>query len=290
MVQVEQENIRGLDIDKVVKGFALVEYKFKQDCTVTSTSSDSVRWYTETNEDLTATSPMQVQNISPLSTFPTLNVEWTRNTSYVRKYAAESFISMEDIKGSDISVLTRTLLRLTRAVVKQVDTRIWDVMTVSRVGYTNAATDINFVDSSGAWNLAASDPIGDILKAKKFIYTSGNYNPEGASLWISPNAAELLMRWLYFAKGSNLPSVSADMARNGTVASIAGVNVKVSPNVTADYGLLIVPQVACTWRSFQDTTSRVIDEPGLGSKVRVWEIGEAYLTDPRAAALISNIE
>ena len=109
---VEMAEIRGLDIDKVVKGFALQEYIFKNDCTVSSMSGDSVRWYQETAADLTATAPAAVANISPLSTFATLEASWTRNTSYVKKFAAEGFLSMEDIKSTDIDVLARTLLRL----------------------------------------------------------------------------------------------------------------------------------------------------------------------------------
>src|SRR3990167_10933782 len=145
MATVEQTDIRGLDIDKTVKGFALVEYIFKNDCSVTDTAGDSIRWYQETQADLTATAPSTNVNIGFLSEFPTLEESWTRNTSYVRKYGNQGFISMEDIKTADIDVLARSVLRLTRAVVKQVDTRIWDVMTVSRAGYTNAATDVNQV-------------------------------------------------------------------------------------------------------------------------------------------------
>lgn len=86
MVTVEQTNLRGLDIDKTVKGFALTEYIFKNLCTVTSITSDSVRWYQETAADLTATSPSKVANISPMSGFTNLEVNFTRNLSYVKKY------------------------------------------------------------------------------------------------------------------------------------------------------------------------------------------------------------
>ena len=142
---VEQQNIRGLDIDKTVKGFALTEYVFKTYLTQSTTSADSIRWYQETAADLTATTPSVVANISPLSQFPTLEESWTRNTSYPRKYAAEGFISMEDMKSADIDVVARTLLRLTRAVTKQIDTRIFNVLTENQVTFAN----INVVTSAG---------------------------------------------------------------------------------------------------------------------------------------------
>lgn len=280
---VEMQEIRGLDIDKAVKGFALMEYIFKNDCTVSSTSADSIRWYQETSADLTATSPSAVANVSPLSIFPTLEVTWTRNTSYVKKYAAEGFISMEDMKSADVDVVARTLLRLTRAVVKQVDSDIWDVMTESR-----SVVNINSVTSTAAWDAASGqDPIEDILEAKQKIWEA-NYNPEGASLYLSPKDHKSLLTWLISTKGSSVPAFASERVRTGTVMNILGLNVKVSNNVTADYAAVVVPQVACTWKSHTPTTSRAIEEPGIGTKFRVWELGIAILTDPKAVTLISN--
>lgn len=281
---VEQQEIRGLDIDKTVKGFALAEYIFKADCTVSAMSGDSVRWYQETATELTATSPSTI-NVAPLSIFPTLEESWTRNVSYVKKYAAECFISMEDIKSADIDVLARTLLRLTRAVVKQVDSAIWDVMTESR-----SPSLINSVTATAAWDAASGqDPIEDILEAKQDIMEN-NYNPEGASLYLSPKDYKSLVTWLISTKGSSIPAFSSAVVSNGTVMQLLGLNVKVSNNVTADYAAVVVPQRACTWKSHTDTTSRIIEEPGIGSKVRVWELGVPILTDPKCVSLISNTQ
>lgn len=282
---VEMQEIRGLEIDKTVKGFALIEYIFKNDCTVTSTTADSIRWYQETATELTATAPSVISNISPLSVFPTLEPTWTRNTSYIRKYAAESFISMEDMKSADIDVVARTLLRLTRAVVKQVDTRIWNVITEDQT-----AVNINSVTSTAAWDAASGqDPIEDILDAKKSIMDS-DYNPEGASLYLSPKDYKSLVTWLISTKGSSIPQFASDKIATGTVLQILGLNVKVSGNVTADYAAVVVPKVACTWKSHTDTTSIAIEDAGLGTKFRVWELGEAILTDPKSVTLITNTQ
>lgn len=286
---VEMQDIRGLDIDKTVKGFALAEYVFKGACTISNTSADHIRWYQETAADLTATTPAKVSNISPLSTFPILEVSWTRQTSYVRKYAAEGFISMEDMKSSDIDVVARTLLRLTRAVVKQVDTRIWNVMIES--GTAENSKTINFVTTSGAWN-QNKEPIGDIMEAKRKIWED-NYNPEGAYLFMSPKTYEYLVTYLIDQKGSSIPNFSSEKVRSGVVMEILGVNVKVSNNATytaSGAALLVVPNRACTWKSHTDTTSVAINEPGIGTRFRVWELGEAILTDPNAVCWIAPTE
>lgn len=285
---VEMQDIRGMDIDKVVKGFALTEYIFKNDCTVSTMSGDSVRWYQETSADLTATTPSTI-NMSPLSVFPTLETSWTRNTSYVKKYGAECFISMEDIKSSDVDVLARSLLRLTRAVTKKVDTDIWNVMTESQ-----SAVNINsFATTSiggDQWDAASGqDIIKDLLHAKKLIADNG-YNPEGASLYLSTLDYRSLVTWLISSKGSSIPQFASDRMTNGSVMQILGLNVKVSPNVTADYAAVVIPQVACTWKSYTPITSRAIEEAGIGTKLRVYELGVAILTDPKAVCLITDTQ
>ena len=287
--KIEQADIRGLDIDKAVKGFGQFEYIFKTDCAVSTTSGDSIRWYSRTATDLTATSPMRVANVAALATPVTLEQSWTRNTSYTRKYMAECFISIEDIRTADIDVIAGQLQAITRAVTKQVDARIFSVVT-GGLAIPNATTGINMVTTSGAWTDGASNPIWDILKAKEVLWTSGGYNPSGATLWLSPTDHTNLLSFLITAKGSSIPQLASEKAKSGVVMNLAGVNIKVSPNVTADKAVLIIPQVAATWKTAVGLTSGVVEDVGLGKKIRVWEDGECLLTDPKAVCLISNTQ
>jgi len=217
---VEMQDIRGLDIDKLAKGFAESSYKFKEDCTVLPISTDSIRWYQKTAGTLTATAPAYISNVSPLSTPASLEVTWTRNTSYVKKYIVEGALSVEDIQQADVDVL----------------------------------------------------------------------GTEGASLWLSPKDYTSLVNWLISGKGSSIPSFSSQKITTGTIMQILGLNVKVSNNVTADYALVIIPRRATTFRQGMSTTSRVIDEPGISKKIRVWESGIAYNTDPKAIVLITDTQ
>lgn len=284
---VEMQDIRGLDIDKAVKGFALCEYVFKNDCTVSSMSGDAVRWYQETAADLTAVAPQVVANISPLSTFPTLEVSWTRNTSYVKKFAAEGFLSMEDIKSADVDVLARTLLRLTRAVTKQVDTAIYNVLSEN-----DTPVNINTVATNAAWNTGSYTGVNiieDILDAK-YQMELYNYDTSNVVLYLSPLDYKSMVTWLIDGKGSSIPNFASDKVSTGTVMQLVGVSIKISPNVTADKALMVIPKRACTWKSYQDITSRAIEEAGIGTRLRVWEMGVPVLTDPRAVTLITNTQ
>ena len=285
---VEMQDIRGLEIDKVLKGFALTEYTFKNELTQSTTSSDAIRWYQETSADLTATSPSAVANISPLSEFPMLEVTWTRNTSYPRKYAAKGFISIEDIKTADIDVLARSVLRIARAVTKQIDTRIYNVVT-ENLSPSNIQTFATTAIGGDQWDAASAgaDIVKDLLHAKKLIADYG-YNPEGASLIINPVEYRNILTWLITGKGSSIPNFSSEKIKTGTVMNLLGLNVKVSVNATTDYALVMVPQQAATWKTLTPLTSKVIDDPGIGKEIRIWEEGEAILTDPKAVVLITD--
>lgn len=282
---VEMQDIRGLNVDKAIKGFALTNYVFKNDVTISGMTGDSVRWYKETAADLTATAPSVVKNISPLSSFPTLEPTWTRTTSYPQKYAAEGFISIEDIKSADIDVLARTLLRLTRAVIKQVDTHIWDIMTESQ-----SPTNIHSVTSNAAWDAGSGqDPVEDVLEAIQDIQEY-DYDISGGVLYLNPKNHKSLLTWLITSKGDMVPSWAANKLENGSISSFLGLRVRVSNNVTADKACVAIPKQAVTYKVHTNTTAKVIDEPGIGKKVRIWEMGIAILTDPKCVALIANTD
>jgi len=281
---VEKQDIRGLDIDKLVKGFALTQFTFKTECLVSSTDADTVRFYRETSADLTATSPSSVSGVGALSTFPTLEHSWERNTAVPIKFAAEGFISMEDIKTADIDVLSRTILRLTRAVMKAVDLKIIEAW-IADAGQTFATTSIG----GDQWDAAsfAAEIVNDILHAKKLLSDNG-YNPEGASLILTTADMVAVTAWLISGKGSSIPDFSSQKIESGTVMRLLGLNVKVSVNARADTAIVIIPQVACTWKSQMPMTARTIEDVGIGTKIRVWESGIPIVTDTNAICTITD--
>ena len=286
---VGMANIRGLDINKTVKGFAEMEYIFKSDLAQATTTGDSLRWYQETNGTESAVSPMRSSNVAFQSRPGTTEKTWTRNTSYVRKYFQETFVPLMDIRTADINVISRSLRALTRMITRDIDAHIWDVLTQSRVHPTGATTDINLITSSGAWNDGASSPVRDVTAAQRVIWVSGGYNAKDASLYISPLGYEYLFNWV-FSKGSQIQSFVSERLDSGTITKFCGLNVKVSPNVTADYAAVAIPQVAATYYTETDITSAMSENPGIGSTIRVWAVGEPVLTDPKAVCLVSNVE
>jgi len=285
-----QADIRGLNIDKLAKGFAEEMLVLKKFCTVATTSARELRWYQKTSgfldsTDSTGITGSHIANTGFKSRPASVEQTWTRRTSYVRKYFVESpLLTIEDIKDSDVDILATNVRDLVRAVGKQVDTRIYDVLTESL-----SPSDINTAAATAdGWDdISTGDPITDLLVAKKNLQLE-SYNAEGAILYIHPTENQNLINYLINVKGSSIPGFSSQKVVDGVLMEILGLKVVVSVNATTDYALVFVPQRACTWKSFMPTTSVVVDDPGIGKKIRVWEEGEALLTDPKAVHLITD--
>ena len=288
-------DLRGIDIDKLAKGFADQEIILKRFVTQTDTSAREIRWYQKTSGFLTATtttgSSAPIANVSHGAQPAVIEQSWTRNTSYVRKYFVESpTISMEDIRDTDIDILAGNLRDLVRAIENQVDKRIWEV---SSAGYSSThvtPTTINTNTTNAPWDTASFtsvDIIEDLMEAKMNIRVDG-YNPEGAVLLVNSYDHKQILTWLISNKGASIPQFASSKVETGVVMELLGLQVVVNENVTASGALVLVPQRAVTWKTFVPITSRVIEEVGIGSKIRVWEEGEALLTDPNAVNLIYN--
>ena len=288
MASSGQSTIRGIDIDKLAKGFADEENVFKSLCTIANTQAREIRWYKKQSGfldsvDTTGIAASQIANVSERSRPVVVEQSWARQQSWVRKYFVESpTISSEDIKDTDIDILATNVRDLVRAVARQVDKRIYDVASAG-VGNSNAAT--------ATWDNATQANVNivkDLLTAKKDIRVDG-YDPEGAMLLLTPGDHELMLTNLIFTKGSSIPAFASGKMENGVVMEILGLKVMVSTNVDADEALVVVPKRALTWKSFMPITTAVMDDPGVGKKIRVWEEGEALMTDVNAAAKITSL-
>src|SRR3990167_248865 len=271
-----QALIRGLQIDKALKGFSDEAIIMKKYVTVTPTSAREVRWFQKTSGFITGVTTTgitasPIANVAPGALPSVAEQSFTRNTSYVRKYMVESpWLTEEDIRDSDVDVLGTNIRDLLRAVENQVDIRIWNVMTESQ-----SAVNINSVTTTSIggdqWDAAsdAGDPVKDVMRAKKLIRDNG-YDPEGAVLFLNPLNHESLLVWLYH-KGAQAPSIGGQIIGGSQVMGFLGLQVVVSTAVTADYAAVVVPGRAGTWKSFGNLASAVKVEEGIGRKIRFWE-------------------
>lgn len=292
-----QADIRGIDIDKLAKGFADEDNVFKKFVNNSTTSAREIRWYQKTSGFLDSTdtsgiTATHISNTSAKSRPVVVEQSWTRQTSYVKKYFVESpVLSDEDIKDSDVDILATNVRDLTRAVARKVDLRIFSVITEADAATPTIPNPTN-VNTTAAtadgWNDAVTgDPITDILVGKRKIRAQG-YNPEGSVLAMNSIEHQFLLTYLINTKGSSIPSFAAEKVASGVVMEILGCNVLVSENITTDYVIQWVPSRAATWKSFMPITAVTMKDPGIGTKIRVWEEGECILTDPKAVHVITD--
>ena len=285
-----EQDIRGIDIDKLAKGFADEVLVLKHHVTISTTAAREIRWYQKTSgfldsTDTTAITDSQIANTSFRSQPVVVEQSWTRQTSYVRKYFVESpLISEEDIKDTDIDILATNIRDLVRAVANQVDKRLYNVITenLSPVNInTTAATADGWDDAS------TGNPILDIMVGNQKIRANG-YDAKEVILYINSIEHKNLLNYLINVKGSSIPSFSSEKLKTGVVMEILGNQVIVSENAVTDYALQFIPKRACTWKQFMPITSAVVTEVGIGRKIRVWEEGEGLLTDPKSVHLITD--
>lgn len=291
-----QADIRGIDIDKLAKGFADEETIFRRFVANSTTSAREIRWYQKTagyldSVDTTGITGSQIPSVGSRALPTVVEQSWTRNTSYIKKYFVESpTISSEDIKDTDIDILATNVRDLVRAVARQVDIRIYDIITdnVSGVPFDGTTVTSAAATADGWDDAVTGDPIKDIMAGITTIRNQ-SYDTNGLVMILHPDDHSALLQYLISVKGSSIPNFSSEKVRTGVVMEILGVQIVVSANATTDYAVMFVPQRAATWKAFMPITSVVIDDPGIGKKIRVWEEGECILTDPNAVYGITDL-
>lgn len=291
-----QIDIRGINVDKLAKGFAEEASVMQDLVTVTPTSAREVRWFQKTagfmdSTDTTAITASQIAGAAQGARPVVIRQTWTRNTSYVLKFFAESeWISEEDIKDSDPDVFGSSVRDIVRAVLNQSDIHIWNVMTENQ-----SASNINSTTTTSVggdqWDATSGlNPIKDIVDAMRQI-RANSYDPlDGGVLFLSPKDHMSLMTYLY-NQGAQAPGVSTSVLENGKVIDrLLGLRVVVGTFVSTDYAAVAIPKKAVTFKEFMPITTAILTEPGIGRKIRVWQEGIALLTDPKAVTLIVDTQ
>jgi hypothetical protein len=282
MVEVTgQADLRRENFSRIVKGFALQEYVMKQLCMVENSNAWTETYYQETAADLTGGTGSGVQGVPRLAQFPYGEVSWTKTSGRNVKHAMEGQLSWEDVKTNNVPMIARTLLRIARAVAKSVDTLIASELLTS-AGNTTAA--------NATWDnavIADRDPIQDILDAKALIAID-NYNPDkNGFLLVHPtNYAELLGN----ANVRNAGQFWTDSAtKNGRVGMIVGLTVLVTNSVTEGGAQVVISKEAMTWKSVVGLTVKTIEDPGISTTIRAWEVGQLQVVNPNAICSITGV-
>ena len=276
-----QADLRAEHISKIVTGFALQEYKMKQLCMIQNSDAWTETYYAETSAELTAGGNLAVKGVPRLANFPYGEPTWTKTSGRNIKHGMDGVISWEDEKTNAIDVVSRTLLRIARAVASSVDSTIAAAI-LADAGNTTAA--------NATWNnavISSRDPIQDILDAKALIAID-NYNPDrnGFLILHPTNYAELLGN----ANVRNAGQFYTDsVTRNGVVGKLLGLTVISTNSVTEGGCQVVVSKEACTWKSVVGLTVHTMVDPGVKKTIRAYEVGQIQVVNANAICKITGV-
>lgn len=278
-----EQDLRAEHVSRIVKGFALQEYKLKQLCMIQSSNAWTETYYAETATELVGKDTVggTVKGIPRLANFPYGEVTWTETSARNVKHGMEGVLSWEDVKTNNVPMIARTLLRISRAVTKSVDATIAAAILAS-AGQSQAA--------NATWDnavVADRDPIQDILNAKSKIEIQ-NYNPNlNGYLLVHPTG---LSHLLGNANVRNAGQFYTDaVTKNGVVGKILGLTIISTNSVTDGGAQVVVGKEACTWKSVVGLTVKVINDPGVKWTIRAFEVGQIQVVNANAICKITGI-
>jgi len=281
----EQVDLRAENIDKLIKAIALQEYRMKQVCSINTSSSFIETYYREDNVELVGATGEAIRGVPRLAEFPYAEPNWTKVQSYIEKYAFSSTISYEDELLANIDVISRSLLRVGRAVANAVDQQIFAVL---NDGAGNTVT----VAVGSEWNsgtVANRDPIQNVLHAKRLLYED-NYDPDGNETYLILNPKDY-SSILGNAKVISNPTFKAsDVVSNGVVGKICGLKLLVSNVVSVSGALVVIAKEGITWKQAVPLTVVTEEKKGISKTVKAYEMGVPQLTAPNTVVKIKNTD
>jgi len=289
-----QAEIRGININTVAIQYAEESIILQNLIRKAPTSNRELRYWTKTagvldSTDTTAITASQIANTAELALPVVIEQSWTRNTSYIKIYKAETpWISIEDIKDNEVDIWSTHLKDVVTAVKNQVDIRILEVLgdTLGTGGNVNTAA----ATADGWDDDATGNPILDILTAEEYMRVD-KYHKEADNfrMYMHPGDYTSLMNYIISVKGSSIPSFASEIAKGGVVKSVMGHTIDVNTNMSEDTVVCYAP-MAAVWKSFIELQTHIVDNPGIGKKIRVVEEGECILEHPLAVHVITDVK
>jgi len=275
--------------EKDIKGFASKRYVMKELVTIMTTGSWTNSYYQKTATSLTAGTGSSIKGIGRGADFPAVHRGTTLVNGVIEQYGAEGVIYWQDILTSNLRIETETISDVTDAIVNDIDGEIYDTLTEND---TPATINTLAIGAGFEWDsvtIANRDPLQNLLDAVREItidrypiLTSGM----GYLVVNETDYANLMGN----SKVVNHPTfkLANGIIKNGNLAMLGGLKIKVSPVVTADKALVVMAKKCGNWKEAMPLTVDIIKDPQKKYTIRAGAIGLTELTDPEAVCLITN--
>ncbi len=279
-----QEDVRGENISRVVTVLAQKKFKLMPLLKQLSSSNVTETYFEEDATILTAAGTRDIKGIGRFSEFPSVNRAWTKVSSDNIKYGAEAEISIEDLRLGQFNMQARTIDGIAEAIVNRIDIAIYAALT--------AATSTSGVVASVApWDDATAtnqNPINDILRGIQAMDENNYDAQENGVLLVNPHDYASLMQ---NSKVINNPTFkTADIVSNGKMGQVAGLTMIKTTSVTDDEAMIIIRDKTAQWQSAIGFESAIIEQEGIATIFRSWQMGQIQIIHKKAIYTITNTE
>jgi len=290
MVSTGDVSLNKEFIDTTIKAIALREYVLKDLCTIESSNAFTESYFRETNTDPTTITTgggatVKAKGTPRFAPFPSGKVDFTKVSGQTYKYAFEGLIAYEDELMNNLSIITRTMVRIARGPVLAVDSEIAAVMLAS-------AGQVVTIAAGNEWDsatVANRTPILDILNAIQLIRAQ-NLNPLDGTGYLVLNGTDYTNLISNSAIVNN-PTYKSGVMENGVVGELLGLKIKVTQSLefgTPDKAYVVLAKNALTWKEAVPLTTHMEEKAGISKTVSAWELGQAQMVVPNACARIDN--
>lgn len=287
--QFSEADNRAQVWEKDIKGFAKKRYVMKELVMNLTTGAWTNSYYRKTATSLTGGTGAAIKGIPRGADFPAVFRGTTLVNGVIEQYGGEGVIYWQDILTSNIAIQAETISDVTDAVVNSIDGEIYDTLSES-----DTPTNINTlaITAGHEWDsatVANRDPVQNLLDAVKEI-TIDRYQILTSGMgYLVVNETDYA-NLMGNSKVINHPTfkLAQGIIKNGNLAMLCGLKIKVSPIITADKALVCMAKRCGTWKQAQPLTVDTIKDPQKKYTIRASEIGLTELTDPEAVCLITN--
>ena len=264
-LNTEQVNLRAENVDRAIKGLTAQMYVLKTLVGTTTTNSWKDTYYSEDPAVLTGGAGSSIEGIPRLSGFPELAPTWTKASAVQVKYGGKGTISEEDASTDYLDAQRRTMIKVSEAIVSQVDGRIYTDL--SAAATQTAAATANW-DSA---IIANRDPLLDVLIGIETL-KEANVSTTGMTVLQNPHDNTY---WI------TNPKVLANNTLKDTFS------IKVTNSVAADECLIYVDG-ASTWKTAKGLQTNVEVTAGIKIVMKAWEYGQLQVHFPKKLYKITN--
>ena len=277
-------DLRGEDVDQIVKNYAMEKLTMLQICAVIKTDKATNTYYQETDSVITKTTTSALTDTSFGGSafgagFEHITHSWTETNEKVKIHGGDSVLDWDTVNLSAFNVRARMLERVAEAIAHSVDTAI----------ITELATTTNTAAAVATWDNAVEStqqPLKDILTGLAGMSIDN---------WDAYTNTSIIMHPTNFMELMNNPVCrnagqfyTDGVTRNGKVGRIATCDIIVNNASTENTVLLAIKKKAMAWYEASPLKTWIKEDPGQTLLIRAYQVGVPVLINNNAAWKITG--